>query len=216
MDLYDTDLIAYRENVLASTVPVTPFQFPRIIASMIVCFGAYGQIGGIVGGAVRDHILNKPIKDFDMYMQTDAKDHYQAKFDINEVKIHCDRFGYTMKDITIESAYDTNGIVAVLQLTHQEEVQPVEVILGRQTIEEYISYFTISLSKCWYNVLKGDFRLRPDFYKSVEDKKVIIYNRQGLQSMTIEAYVNRIAAKYPEYTFSNYILPELEGLDVPF
>lgn len=191
-------LVEFRNNLLENIVPKTDFKFPVVISSILTCFKVYGQEGGIIGGAVRDHVLDKKIKDYDVYIQTNTTD---ITADVREIEIHTRKFGYTIRNITAQSHYEDRDIVAVYKLT-AENGTTVDIIFGRANIQEHVDNFTCDISKIWYNVLQGKIVYTTEFMDTVKSKVCMICDNRGSHPAVIEEYVDKLKCKYPEYQFT--------------
>lgn len=187
------------KNILNQILVVeTEFKYPSVINSILVTFSVFGQKGGIIGGAVRDFVLKKEIRDFDVYIESTTQDRIA---DRNELRIQASRFGYALTDITADSEYTGGSIINVYCLSKEDSEETIDVIFGEASVEDHVGLFTLGLSKLWYDVQSGETLLYQDFIKAVNSKVCGIFNRRGSHPAEIEIYTNKIRKKYPEFKF---------------
>lgn len=199
----------HKKTLLNSVVIESMFKFPRVISSILYCFKEWGQQGGIVGGAVRDFTLHKAIRDYDVYIESTV---YGYTYDVKEIRKQAKDFGCTIEDLSVSFDYTEAQILGVHCLTCEDGTK-IDVIIGVDNIQTFVNKFTCDLSKIWYDVNKDLPVFTDEFRKCVETKVCNICDNRGSNEYTIEEYVHKIRAKYPEYTF----VPEQNKLDyVPF
>lgn len=134
----------------------------------------------IAGGAIRDMLLDKPVKDIDVF--------YKGKLPDSVVK----------QLFTIEAKYDksydeSHFKVFYSKIFYKDVKLPIQLIETKQTPQEVVlDDFGVNLSKVWLTraglIIPNEFMLDASL-------QILTFKPNCKQS-----YVERMIDKYPEYT----------------
>lgn len=142
----------------------------------------------LCGGAVRDSILNRTIKDWDFYLCYTEEKFLAAceKTGIRVVK----KSGEQLED------YSSNQ---TLQHVYEDESADIQyMLLSEEFSPKVIEEFGCSLSKCWYDGVY--IHLSPDFVESLQTG-VIWYNDTDKVRLK---YLDKMKSYFQTYTFKKY------------
>lgn len=143
----------------------------------------------VAGGAVRDSLLNKPIKDIDVFYEGELEHYKVNKF----FKHHMMEFEEAIV------AYETNNEWQVKygKLTLEDCAYPIQLIKV-VNFPTHMEKFAAGISKCWVDEaglhLSTSF-LSNEYFKTVE-------------FTDDSSYTDRIRQKYSDWDFSGTILDE--------
>ena len=112
-------------------------KLPQEVQIILGVFRCFGQEIYLAGGAVRDHVLGKEIRDYDIFLDS-------AKGDLDELRILADRMGMVIQPFSF------NGPYSGARLTKGNLT--IEVI-GYMGIawEERLAHFPVNASKVYLN-----------------------------------------------------------------
>lgn len=164
---------------------------PKEVTTILGAFKCFGQKGLLVGGAVRDTILGKPIKDWDLVIPVTGYD----ESDIKELAIHARVWGMSMQDITEDNIYSDidSGVYNVVQL--MKEGLTIEVIFYKGSALQYVEQFNCHLAMVAHDVLTQQTYISKKFLDAVEAKEL----RAALPEE--HKYIQRMKLKFPDYTY---------------
>lgn len=146
----------------------------------------------IAGGAIRDTLNNKPIKDFDIYI-TGVK-FVEARQPIITVPV---------SNITLHIAAD-NYYPDDDFVVYNVDNSDIRVIVTRLTVEELMDDFDINICKCYYETGKG-IVTNKEYEEGIAHKTIqqsIELKLQPVLSASVPKYddhLKRVAAKYPDF-----------------
>lgn len=156
--------------------------------------GSHPVIGG---GAVRDALLSRPIKDIDVFMR--SIDHIELDSELT-VKVNQPAF------LALYGRKDMHGAWDFLQ-----DVQglPVQLILADfMTPQELADSFDLNLSRATYDGYS--LYVSPAFEEGVRDKAFrILRCESDLEERRSFKRVSRLQEKYPEYIHDETTLEQL-------
>lgn len=157
-----------------------PFEVKAILNS----YSVYQQPAYIAGGAVRDSIFDKPIKDWDIFIQSeDGKDEA-------ELRILADRIGMSFCVLgEADPAYNKLGF-DVYQLRKDDLI--IECVVSKETIDEAIDRFSCNASQVYWDHNKGEEVYTDQFAEFLCTGTLVF------KWITKNSYIERIAEKYPE------------------
>lgn len=161
-------------------------QFDKILEVVRWEFpGSHPVIGG---GAIRDSILNRPIKDVDVFLR--AKDHnYSLDSELTK-RIRCSPQTLAYGRPDMHGAWD---------FIQQIETYPVQLILADfEDLEDLAHTFDIGLSRATYDGTR--IYVSPEFTKDVQDKAFRV--RRADNQYELERSLKRVQRhleKYPEF-----------------
>lgn len=162
-------------------------QFDKILEVVRWEFpGSHPVIGG---GAIRDSLLNRPIKDVDVFLR--AKDHnYTLDSELTK-RIRCSPQTLAYGRPDMHGAWD---------FLQQIEGFPVQLILADfDNLEDLAHTFDIGLSRATYDGER--VYVSPEFTQDVQDKAFRI--RRADNQYELERSLKRVQKhleKYPEFT----------------
>lgn len=164
---------------------------PREVKSILWAFKCFRQEGLIVGGAVRDTILGKPIKDWDLVIPVTGYN----RIEINELAIHARNWGMSMQDITEDNLYSDidSGVYSIMQL--MKEGLTIEVIFYKGSALQYVEKFNCHLAMVAHDVVTQQTYISKKFLDAVEAKEL----RAALPEE--HKYIQRMKLKFPDYTY---------------
>jgi hypothetical protein len=170
----------------------TPSQMKATVVDILTKAKEQGVVAFIGGGYVRDTILNKPIKDVDVF--TLVNEDYLLELDLG----HSDNYGGSGANIRDDVAYIqkfTNADVDVICMYHE-------------SIEGACYSFDCSICQC-YAILNEEGVL--ELYVS-EDFKVyldsdVIYFYSDID--TSDSHTDRIHEKFPDAIFEKKLSGEI-------
>lgn len=112
-------------------------KLPQEVQTILGVFRCFGQEIYLAGGAVRDHVLGKEIKDYDIFLQSE-------KGDLDELYILADRMGMVIQPFWLSGPYSG------ARLTKGDLTIEVIGYMGI-TWEERLSHFPVNVSKVYLN-----------------------------------------------------------------
>lgn len=187
------------DSILKEVTKGKTFLVPAVVSSLLITFEVYGQQGGVVGGAVRDHVLKRKIRDFDVYIQT-KRDITELMSNASEVLLHAKRFGYTVQDCSAESDYEDSEICAVFKLINLVG-QEVDVIFGHKPVREFVDRFICDISKVWYDIHSDRVVKTNDFTYAVRYKTAFIQNHRNSHPAVVDGYIMKLEDKFADFKF---------------
>lgn len=151
----------------------------------------------VAGGFVRDMLLDKPIKDIDVFYEGTIVNPYKKEVCLPKQKIDKtydfseDLFNQIVAELTENHIYKNSGWNVTIQETHKDGVDyPIQFIQCKE-FDTHIDTFGCSLSKVFIDL--NGLHLTNSFLTSV-----------GLQIIKFDdinsRYAKRIKHKYPEYS----------------
>lgn len=158
-------------------------KLPEEVSRLLAVFRVFGQEMYVVGGAVRDDQLGKPIRDYDLALR-------EADKDIEELKLLADRFGMSLR---ILSNPQYGGLCVNMKKTGLE----IEVMTFKdKTIEERIEEFPVNVSKVYLDA-DGVVVKHPDFIKYQKTKELVFdFSNAGGTQEQHDAYELKIRRKF--------------------
>lgn len=157
-------------------------KLPTEVKVLLGVFRAFGQEMYVVGGAVRDHVLGKEIRDYDMYLQTADKDE-------EELRILADRMGMEFR---LLSKPEYGGLCVNMRKGDIE----IEVMGCNVSIEERINQFPVNVSMVYLKEDGTIFRHRK-FQEYVCDGKLLFdWSESDNLRETQDAYELKIRRKF--------------------
>ena len=163
-------------------------KLPEEVSRLLTIFHTlYGQEMYVVGGAVRDTVLNKQINDYDIFLQ---KDESNPDLDKQELRILAQRAGFLFSstgDSTYHGEYFVNMTKGDLE---------IEVMISNKTIYEYIEDFPVNVSKVFLKE-DGTIYKHEDFLEYEKTKELIFdFSNAGGTEEKHLAYEEKIRAKF--------------------
>ncbi len=133
------------------------------------------------GGAIRDYLLDKPVKDIDIFYRGTLHSGVSALFkDVEDLFIKYEDSSFTLTHNV--KALDTYKSV------------PIQLIrVDKGYVLEHVDAFPTPLSSVWYDALDG-LVVPANFIKCVEEKKF------KFKENTDVSYASKLKAKYPGFT----------------
>lgn len=158
----------------------------------------------IAGGAVRDTLLGRAVKDIDVFMDSAYKTVFMNSVSAQYWK----RLGRS------HTEYKLANVVDEVYETSFGYQWPVQVIFCSIDPEEYVTrYFDLGICKAWYDGTR--IHCHKDFIKDVNNKTIAMclddktlrraYPNTAYAIKHIKAHANRIHAKYPSHAV---VVPE--------
>ena len=163
-------------------------KLPEEVSRLLTIFRtAYGQEMYVVGGAVRDTVLNKPINDYDIFLQRDSTD---KEIDREELRILSQRTGFLF------SSTGSREYLGECFVNMSKEGPEIEVMISNKTIFEYIEDFPVNVSKVFLKE-DGTIHKHDDFIEYEKTKELVFdfSNAGGTEEKHI-AYEEKIRAKF--------------------
>lgn len=136
----------------------------------------------IAGGAIRDTLLEKPIKDVDFFVR--------ANITTPDIFYLSCNTGESFKFVREGEEYDDANLI--VYSSQPDKRFQVIFISDKKTVEEYVEDFDLSICKCYYKHGYG-IVTHPEFDKTVEDK-IIRCDRD-----TTYERRKMIVGKFPDY-----------------
>lgn len=163
-------------------------KLPEEVSRLLSIFRTvYNQEMYVVGGAVRDTVLNKPINDYDIFLQRDGTDH---EIDIEELRILSNRAGF------IFSSTGSSEYLGECFVKMSKEGLEIEVMISSKTIYEYIEDFPVNVSKVFLQE-DGTIHKHNDFLKYEQTKELVFdFSNAGGTEEKHTAYEEKIRAKF--------------------
>lgn len=146
----------------------------------------------LMGGAVRDALLRKPIKDRDYYVGYSGRR-------VDDIRDFLDHGG-VVYEITHMSSTDTAYIHNYLWSRIEVDSIGIDILMfdPEKTHREILDAFDVGL--CMVALTdKMDLLRTSKFNKDVHNKTITVY-RNGWGETGVEAHVARMLLKYPDYT----------------
>ena len=140
----------------------------------------------VAGGAIRDTLLGKPIKDIDIFVLTSSwssAQRLQFSSIINKLAFNC------VSDVDYE---DANRIV----YRNSDDFElPIDIILDKKhtSFKSLVAHFPASISRCMHTPKTNTVYTSKGFDATQKYNKILLSNECSKE------YVNRIKHKYPEY-----------------
>lgn len=163
------------------------------------------------GGAARDYILDREIKDVDVFARIPTNPFTAIKFR-----------AYLAKEWKPVKSGPYEGKSSVFKVYERPDVNLIVIEpAAYSTVPDFITNtFDIGLCMVGYD-LEGSFRANDVFTRDVESKTLTIYPRKtmtpGQIHRAIFEHAPRLKAKYPEYDVSvnvDMILPRYGNKDI--
>jgi len=136
----------------------------------------------IAGGAVRDTLFGKPVKDVDLYIRyvtTPLKNKFIKEHSLEKKS----------KDEYDETDFD---------VWHDPKKPDIDIIFHRGTIDNFIkSSFDCSICEVWYNFKHG-LSYTENFDKGRDEKRIYIY-RDRCSSHLASKHLERVLDKYTDW-----------------
>jgi hypothetical protein len=158
-----------------------------------IAVSVFGNNVMIAGGAVRDALLNKPVKDIDIFIQSKSVDQ-----DLLEKFQKLTNSSYTKEANT----YGYSNTISVVDVVDGTCGKPVQLVFVA-SLQKHFDSFSINLSKVKYT--KDGLVMSTGFINDVKHKK-ITFTPTNLAAVDIQyqqQYLDRVAKKYNDWTIVN-------------
>ena len=176
-----------------------------------------GSSLAFAGGAVRDIFCNRPVKDFDIFIQTPTSwddDSCTAGEEIEETITALNRLFYSTAtekgSVSVAEASEITGyggsdIINVWGWDHAFNDMPLDLVFINKDIEEHVTQsFDFGLCQAWVGY--AGLRTSQAFKRDYANKTITFTGSTG---GNVDDHARRIAAKYPGWKFRNYALKSL-------
>jgi hypothetical protein len=160
----------------------------------------------LAGGALRDLVYGKIIRDFDFYFNFD--DRLPNMSYLSDV-VFPKQLGYIFNGLGNEQSYESIGINTVYNFKSLLEKPKLQLIyFGINTIEKVVSDFDFSFNQIWFD--GSEVKVSNAFLETLDTKKVTLINPKirDMNSFTIR--VDKFQRKFPELNFDLVINSKLE------
>lgn len=148
----------------------------------------------VAGGAIRDYILGKEIKDVDVFVLSNSASGKNRKL-LKYISENYKR--------TIETKYDSSSGFSVYEADGVNVIVIDKVFSPYKTLDEFISN-TFDIGLCMVACdITGTIYANNLFHKDVEEKTITIYPRFTMTPAQIHRAIfehsHRLKAKYPDH-----------------
>lgn len=143
----------------------------------------------IAGGAIRDLVLNKPIRDIDIYILEVSS--ITKRIITKELREY---FGLVYLKKTFGTGY-SHGYIKTMFIKKLFGVEYNVIFTTLQMYDKIIDKFDCSLSKLYYDPKKHKINYSTDFKISVQKEHILF------TFGTSQKYRDKILCKYPEYSW---------------
>jgi hypothetical protein len=141
----------------------------------------------VAGGAVRDMLLGKPIKDIDVF--------YTGDLDQKKVYQHFKKLGDLLTEEELDDLYGDSDWQVTQQALRYEDVEyPVQLIRVNGTLDDHIATFGVGISKV---MVDANGLVIPNEFLSGMAWKILSFGECG------DTYKNKMIEKFPDYECSN-------------
>ena len=132
------------------------------------------------GGAIRDMLLEKEIKDIDIFIDEDISS-------INKLKVW-----FPKVEVCEHGVYEDSSFNVLYDITAKEFPVNVQIIqVG--CVEEHIEKFPTCLSRVYYNRTEGLQNLTPQFLRCVHDQEIFFDKPVNYQ------YLDKMKQKFSDW-----------------
>ena len=132
------------------------------------------------GGAIRDMLLEKEIKDIDIFIDEDI------------ISIHKLKIWFPKVDVCEHGGYEDSSFNVLYNITTKEFPVPIQIIQV-ECVEEHIEKFPTCLSRVYYNRKEGLQNLTPQFLKDA------FYKRLTFDMPVNHQYLDKMKMKFPNW-----------------
>jgi len=170
----------------------------------------------LAGGAVRDALLERPIKDYDLFVSEDVFPAWKAIMDGDHAPgsfaDHVSTWAIPLVSGTYEDTAFGSEIASIYEFPHPDTGTEVQVmflrkaVVANQKLSDYVSRMDLGLSKVAVRS-DGDWYISEQFREDVRNRNMTFVARD-LGSQDVERSTRRFTRlhnKYPGYTF---VVPE--------
>lgn len=153
----------------------------------------------LMGGAVRDTLLGKPVKDYDVYINFEYFSELEAY--LEELGLEYEEHLYIKGD----AAYDHQYLWNVLDIKGDALDWQIMLYDPQKSFRDILDSFDIGLCMV---ALNGDMLIQTEKFLKDKDSKTLTVYRNGWGETGVEAHINRLLEKYPDYTVVRKDEPE--------
>lgn len=172
-------------------------DFMNECARILTALQAIAPEAHVAGGAVRDWLLERPVKDIDVFVSSDSPEAKVAKA-VRKFRPVVER--------VVDGAYfasDRSVCGSVEYADREHELPPINIIrlTGRHTIESNIARFDLGLCRAAFD--GKEIITHADFRRDVRFKRFTVRKCENADQFALSlARFNRLEAKYPGWLFN--------------
>jgi len=151
----------------------------------------------LAGGAVRDFLLRKPIKDYDIYIRNTS---------LNKINAH-KIFESDLAKRKAATLSDSDNTDRVCNFAYADKIDCSFIFVDTALrLPEYVQiYFDIGLCKCWFDNRAEKFVVTKEFEHDRNNKVLTAAYQAGVHEnsavgRSILEHIPRILKKYPDFS----------------
>lgn len=151
----------------------------------------------LAGGAVRDHLNGREIKDYDIFILN----HMHVKLEASIINLLGS--DYTIrKHVRYASKYKHPMVVTTFDINYKHKMEPLNLIFVKHgnTKGTILNSFEIGLCVCWLDLHTGKFVTTPRYDRDLKDKQLTVKLPKSSTpqqlAVTFNDHVQRVKAKY--------------------
>ena len=147
----------------------------------------------IAGGALRDSVTGKPVKDIDIIIHGDEKtDYFGYLSKLEGIKTVVNK-STENSSYNSYSGYGSGDIIVVFGLTFEDpDLLPIDIIVHGSSVGERIRTFPCNAAMIWLNRRGTSINARDEFELFSTQKELHLYPTAN------QKYKDKILLKYPE------------------
>lgn len=181
-----------------------PINSPVIWASILRQVkspdGTASKSATVAGGAIRDYIMDGPVKDIDVFVQDTDFGHLDCGILMRILAPS----GIQHQQVIFQEnpEYDPEGNITFIQNyipVNPDEIPPIQVIGVKGKVHDHIlNEFDIGLCKTWFR--KAELHQHREFWTDRANKEIYMepQNNDAARER-VRAHAQRIAQKYPDF-----------------